>query len=68
MLKIGSGLKGGTSDYETEELVTLQVTLQATPEVTPEVGRMVNVLKGEMKRAEIMEFLDLNDENISTHR
>ena len=31
MVKIDSGLKGGTSDYETEELVTLQVrNLQKT--------------------------------------
>ncbi|MCI5140568.1 MAG: hypothetical protein D3909_02335 [Candidatus Electrothrix sp. ATG1] len=30
--------------------------------VTSEVARMVNILKGEMKRAEIMEILGLKDE------
>ena len=33
-----------------------------TPEVTPEVAKMLNILKGEMSRAEIMVAMKLKDE------
>ncbi|WP_338016623.1 MULTISPECIES: Fic family protein, partial [unclassified Idiomarina] len=35
---------------------------EVTPEVTPEVGRLLEVLQGEMGRAELMEALGLKDE------
>ncbi|AHE98084.1 Fic family protein [Thioalkalivibrio paradoxus] len=47
------------------DTATPQVSPQATPQVTPqatgEVERLVAVLKGEMKRAEIQEVLGLKD-------
>lgn len=35
---------------------------EVTPEVTPEVAKLLNVLKGEMGRAELMKALGLKDE------
>ncbi len=44
------------------ELTLPLVAELTTQQVTPEVARMVNILKGEMKRSKIMEVLDLKDE------
>jgi hypothetical protein len=38
------------------------VSTEVTPEVTPEVGRLLQVLVGEMSRAELMASLGLKDE------
>ena len=47
---------------------TEQVEAQVTPEVTPEVGRMLQLVNGEMSRAELMIALGLKDEkHFRTH-
>ena len=40
---------------------TPQVTPEVTPQVTPEVTRLIDSLKGEMSRAELMAVLALKD-------
>jgi len=49
-----------SSDAATPQ-VTPQVDPQVTPQVTGEVERLMGVLKGEMKRAEIQQLLGLKD-------
>ena len=44
------------------ESATPNVNPEVTPEVTPEVGRLLQVLVGEMSRAELMTCLGLKDE------
>ena len=43
-------------------VVASPVSTEVTPEVTPEVGRLLQVLVGEMSRAELMARLGLKDE------
>ncbi len=48
--------------------VGVQVTPGVTPGVTPEVGRMLQLVNGEMRRAELMAALGLRDEkHFRTH-
>jgi ATP-dependent DNA helicase RecG len=46
---------------ETEGQVTPHVTPHVAPHVTPQVGKLLEALKGEMSRGELMEKLRLKD-------
>ena len=47
--------------FRKREQATPQVTPQATPQVTPQVKKLMEVLVGDMNRAEIQEKLSLTD-------
>ncbi len=49
------------AEWNTAEEVPPQVTPQVTPQVSGEIGRLVTILRGEMKRADIQDALGLKD-------